>query len=402
MGDNVISHVSAIQISSPGTCMNIKSYRTPKERCKNPKTHGDFCGKHYKKPCKWTPMSPDTIAKRVQRRHLRKQQKVEAVITKDAYASKIQKWYRLWRSLHMIRRRGLAYYDRSITTNDSDFFSTDSMKDISGIMFFSYKDTDGHYYGFDIRSIHTVIYRARVSGETPQNPFTRSPITQPIITKVMKLTKFLTTHNYTIEWAPLTPPTPEQQWRMKVVDLFHKIDELNYYSSPDWFIGLSINGQRKLYAELHGIWTHRAGLSIAQKSLIVPNYAQRLFRHPPWALGDQTIESMQKINMNVMRTMIISAEDRNDRIVGAMYVVSGLTLVNDQARAAYPWLYESVQGHVEAPVALGGPLLNGRVYNLGNIFGIGWLNDILTLTPDYANMPPLQLPPPSPQAGPNN
>jgi len=402
MGDNVISYVSDKQNICTDTCINIKSYRTPKERCKNPKTHGDFCGKHYKKPCKWTPASPDTIAKRVQRRHLRKQQKSATIITKDMYASRIQSWYHLWKPFHMIRRRGLAYYDRSITTNDTDFFSTDSMKDISSIMFFSYKDDDGHYYGFDIRSIYTVIYRARIEGESPQNPFTRSPIGQTVITKVMKLTKFLTTHNYSIEWAPLTPPTPEQQWRMKIVDLFHKIDELNYYSSPDWFIGLTLSEHRKFYAELHAIWSNRAGLTVAQKSLIVPNYVQKLFRHPPWALGDQTLESMQKINMNVIRTMITSAEDRNDRIVGAMYVVSGLTLVNDQARAAYPWLYESVQGHVDAPVSLGGPVLNGRVYTLGNIFGIGWLNDILSIAPDYAHIPPLQLPPPSTQQNTNN
>ena len=401
MGDAVISHVRVIPATGPATCLNIQSYRKPKEKCKNPATHGEYCGVHYRKPCLWVPMTPETIAKRVQRRRQRKADKAEVVKTTDETARKIQTWYHSMRGMYIVRRRGLAYYDRSITTNDNDFFSTDSMKEISGIMFFSYKDTDGHYYGFDLRSIHTVIHRARMSGEVAQNPFTRSPIPSAVTKKVATLMRFLTIHDFPTEWAPLTPPTPEQQWRMKVVDLFNKIDELNYYSSPDWFISLDLNGHRKFYAELHGIWTHRAGLSIAQKHMIVPNFQQRLFRHPPWALGEQILESMQKINMGVIRTLISSADDKNDRILGAMYVVSGLTLVNEQARSAYPWLYESVQGFPDTAIVGIHPTNVGRRFTLGNMFGIGWLNDILTLTPDYGNIPPLQLPPPT-QTSPNN
>jgi hypothetical protein len=172
---------------------------------------------------------------------------------------------------------------------------------------------------------------------------------------------------------------------MKVVDLFAKIDELNYYSSPDWFIGLDRDQQRKFYRELHAIWSHKAGLSIQQKNTIVPQHMQRLFRHAPWALTEQSLESLQKINMNVIRLMISSAEDRNDRILGAMYVVSTLTLVNEQARNAYPWLHESVfEDEHETHYMPHQPL-----------FGIGWLNDLLSIANNRIPVPPpLELPPP--------
>ena len=133
-------------------------------------------------------------------------------------ASKIQSWYSAVHCLRLIRRHGIAYFDRSLTTNDTDFFSTDAVKDISGVMFFSYCDEDKHVYGFDIRSIYTLIQRARISGETPLNPFTRASIPGPIIRKVLSLTKWLDEKHFPTEWAPLAPPTPEQQWRMKVVD----------------------------------------------------------------------------------------------------------------------------------------------------------------------------------------
>jgi hypothetical protein len=274
----------------------------------------------------------------------------------------------------MIRKHGIAYWNKSLLTNDSDFFSTEPFTDLASTMFFSYKDIDNHVYGFDIRSIHTIVYRARLAGEIPVNPYNRNPIPHAILRKVSNLVKSLQKRSMPTEWSPLEPPTPEQQWRMNVVDLFHKIDELNYYSSPDWFIQLDVNNHRKFYMELHAIWTHRAGLSIMQKNTIVPNFSSRLFRHSPWALLDQSLESLQKLNMDTIRLLISSAEDKNDRILGAMYVVSTLTLVNQEARRAYPWLYESVGG-ISVPELL---YADERRYGIESILGLGWLQELLS------------------------
>jgi hypothetical protein len=364
-----ISHVGS------ETCKNIKSRQNPKLRCSNPATHGEYCGLHFKHPRIWMPKSPETISKRVKQRR--------TLIANESFVKKIQKWYRFWRTLKHSMRHGPGFWDRSYNVNETDFFSTDKLSDIPNVYFFSYRDADNHSYGFDARSIHSILYRARIAGEEALNPYTRAVISINTKNKVSLLVKWLTKRGYSTEWAPLEPPTPEQQWRMKVVDLFTKIDELNYYSSPDWFISLDRDAQRKFYRELHAIWGHRAGLSFQQKNTIVPQFMSRLFRHAPWALADQSIESLQKINMNVIRLMITAAEDRNDRILGAMYVVSTLTLVNEQARNAYPWLYESVAVDEEDfhPPA-GAPLFS-------------WLNHFLSITEHAPVLPPLlQLPPP--------
>jgi hypothetical protein len=366
-----ISHVGS------ETCKNIKSRKNPKLRCSNPATHGDYCGIHFKHPHIWVAKSPETISKRVKRRR--------ELVANGPQISKIQKWYRFWRTFRLPLRHGPGFWDRTVNVNDTDFFSTDKLSDIPNVYFFSFRDTDNHCYGFDTRSIHSILYRARNAGEEPLNPYTRATIPSAVKTKVAILVKWLTKRGYSTEWAPLEPPTPEQQWRMKVVDLFTKIDELNYYSSPDWFITLSRDGQRTFYRELHAIWSHRAGLSLQQKNTIVPQFMSRLFRHAPWALGDQSLESLQKINMNVIRQLITTAEDRNDRILGAMYVVSTLTLVNEQARNAYPWLYESVAVDEEdVHIPAGAPLF-------------GWLNHFLAMANQVTapiTPPPLQLPPP--------
>jgi hypothetical protein len=363
-------------------CENIKSRRQPKQRCDRPATHGKFCGLHFKHPRPWIPSTPKRSPLLV----------ASTVSSEATSAQSIQKWYREQIICVKYRRHGPAYYNRPISTNDVDFFSTESVSDISGYMFFSYCDEDKHVYSFDIRSIYTLIQRARVHGEMPTNPFTRAPIHGIVVRKVNSLVKWLTDRHINVEWAPLSPPTPEQQIRMKVVDLFTKIDELNYYSSPDWMLSLDLPGQKRLYKELHALWTHRAGLSIQQKQLIVPNFVSRLFRYAPWALFDQTTESMMRLNMGVMRMLISSAEDRNDRILGAMYVVSALTLVHPQARLAYPWLYESVSDGAVAEE--GSQPGEDRRFTLGNLIGVGWLGELIALA-ERERMPPLRLPPPS-------
>lgn len=343
-------------------------------------------------------MSPENIAKRVILRNNRKRLIKERDQARISTAEKIQKWYRQLRGFRMVQKHGIAYYNRLLPVNDTDFFSTDKVTDISGCMFFSYIDSNKHVYAFDVRSLHMLIYKARTAGDPYQNPFNREPLPPFVITKVRNHIQQLRKLNLPTEWAPLEPPTPEQQWRMKVVDIFTTIDSLNYYSSPDWFISLDHRGQRAFYIELHGIWSHRAGLSVEQKNTIVPNYTHRMFRHPPWAIGNQPIETLQKLNMNCMKLLITSATDKNDRILGAMYVMTALTIVCEEARTAYPWLYESIR---EEPLAI--PNQTARRARFPQLFGIGWLNEIFNIqTMPPLALPPLALPPTAESESPNN
>lgn len=354
-----LSHV----ISSPKQCTNIKSIRKPKARCTNPATHGDFCGIHYKKPRVWA------IKQTLGAHH------TDAV-------KHIQQWWRLVRGLYLFSTRGPAFYNRASPVNDTDFFSTDKIIDISGAYFFSYKDNDNHVYAFDIRSIHSLLENAHKSNSVAENPYTRAVLSDSVKEKVNRIVKLLRAQGCTTTWEPLTPSTPEQQFRMKVVDVFHTIDELNYYSSPDWFINMNVRAHRRFYTELHDIWIHRAGLSLLQKNLIIPGFPHKIFRHAPWALRESPLDAIQKINLNTIRTFIKSAEDRNDRILGAMYVVTALTIVCPAARDAYPWLFESVD--------------NGNAivepYVLLTADQLAWINQILG---DVGGPPPLVLPPPA-------
>jgi hypothetical protein len=129
---------------------------------------------------------------------------------------------------------------------------------------------------------------------------------------------------------------------MKIVELFRQINELHYYSSPEWFLSMDESDHRAFYRELYDIWTYRAFLTTVQKNTIVPDYQRRLFQRSPLHIPD-TLEGLQRLNRSIIKQLISSAEDIQDRVLGAMYVISAFTIINEEARAAYPWLYESVQ-----------------------------------------------------------
>lgn len=338
--------------------------------------HGNYCGIHYKHPNPWQPTASPGRINRNNKRSIHTKRVINAAI-------KIQKFFKKAKGRYFVRSRGPAYFNRTVCVNDTDFFSTDKITDISGALFFSYKDSKKHIYGFDLRSIATLITNCD-DDEKVENPFNRDIIPIDEIRKVQKLVRKRTAHGLTTEWAKLEPSTPIQQYRMKIVDLFQIIDNLNYYSSPDWFLNLTLAEHIKFYRQLYAIWTYRANLTTTQKRQIVPNYSNILFKYSPFMVGTFSLERIQKLNLNVIRTMITSAEDRNDRIIGAMYIISTLTLVSNSAREAYPWLYESVL----TPEELGPEPINAppQFFGLG-----GWLNEIFNLAPPH---PPLLLLPP--------
>ncbi len=349
-------------------CKNQKSKHNPNEQCMNPASHGNYCGLHYKNPRPFVPSTSPNA------------QLLPAV-------QKIQKWFRKSIGSYRVHTQGPAYYERRLCVNDDDFFSTDSLVSLENPYFFSFLDIDKHIYGFDIRSIYTLVHRATLAHEEPMNPYTRNNLPIHTIQNVRKRARWLQRRRLPVAWEPLTPPTPEQQTTMQIVDLFTKIDELNYYSSPNWFLNLDVHGHQRFYKELFAIWHHRAGLSITQKNTIVPNHDAELFRLPLWSVHHQSLPAMRTINMKHIENFITSAEDRNDRILGAMYIMSTLTIVCEDARTAYPWLYESVaEGGA-------GDLLFAEPF--GTMFGIRWLQEMLAIAGQRDSpMPPLLLGPP--------
>jgi hypothetical protein len=316
-------------------CKNIRSRRHPAVKCRSPATHGDYCGRHFRNPTRWRPAV----------------RRLSTLITdemREAGAEIVAALKLRWR-LRSLLRQGPARFSRDLSNNTTDLVSGDDISAIKGCSFFSYRDpSDSNVYSFDIRSIHSLLHHATLDAAIPLNPYTRAIIPSTVVATCMRHVEWCRKHGVGVEWTPLVPPTPEQQFTLRIVELFHEINELNYYSSPEWFLGMDVDEHRLYYRELYDIWTFRAFLSAAQKNTIVPDYQRKIFQRSPLHIPD-TLEALQRLNRSTIKHMIRSAVNVNDRILGAMYVISAFTMVNEDARAAYPWLYESV--HVEEEAA---------------------------------------------------
>lgn len=341
----------------PRQCASIKNKKDSHLRCPNQaKPSQEYCGTHAKNSVKWkNPLEIDLTSDKV-----------------IASGKKILKWWKNLQPLRSIHFHGPAYFSREICVNTEDFFNSDSVKDISGSQFFSYRDiSDGLVYGFDIRSFNMLIEKSIEKHETPKNPYTRSTIPSRSLNSSKNLVQWLVTRKLDVRWFPTVPITSEQAWRMKIVEIFVIMEELQYGADPEWFITLSIGKQKEFYMHLLDIWSHRAGLSTVDRSRIVPG-VENLFHWGPNRISAiNLISSIRNINISIMKRLVLSAVDRSDRILGSMYILTALTQVSAQAADAFPWLYETA-----ADFAYGGGS-GGGVSGSGSGSGSGWVAAVL-------------------------
>lgn len=331
--ESIISEHSSDIKSIDRICKNVKSKTNTKERCKNNATHGSYCGLHYKNPKPFINVSVSAILKDEEKKvieevkdskpkskckksksKVKENKKLTCVIdyTKEEVikaCEKIVKWVKFRYYLRCLKRQGPARFDRTLATNADDFYTCIPIDEIKNSQLFSFLDkNDKQIYACDIRSIHSMIHYSKLEGQKPQNPYTRNIIDFSIVKKMFKHVEYCMKIGVSYEYEPLRPPSPSQAFRMKVVDIFNSINELNYYSSPEWFLTLDLNKQKRFYRELFDIWNVRAGLTAVQKNKIVPHYSTKIFKHSPNYVNNMaTLEEIQKYNLNIIKILISSA-----------------------------------------------------------------------------------------------
>ena len=83
----------------------------------------------------------------------------------------------------------------------------------------------------------------------------------------------------------------EQLFNQKVIQIFQKIDELNYNTNIDWFNKLSMYQLKILYRELEDIWNYRAQLTDDTKKNIIGNNKIFTFHYKEM----MSIKSLEKL-----------------------------------------------------------------------------------------------------------
>lgn len=252
-------------------------------------------------------------------------------------AQKIQKvWNHFFIKLFN-KSQGPARIKRELCNNIEDFLTTETVKEIDYYFFISYKDTDGFIYGFNLISIHNLIIK-----RDTKNPYTRNAFSVELIELVqnrINYNKILnkTHHEIQDQCQPCI--------NSKIITAFQKIDQLDNYTQAEWLIDLPQPSLRRFILELYDIWDYRAQLSRETKALICPPNGMPFREVPMHIIQSQyniNIGLLKQFSLIIINNFINSSPLRDNQKLGAIYILSALTLVNTSAAESMPWLYHSV------------------------------------------------------------
>ena len=129
---------------------------------------------------------------------------------------------------------------------------------------------------------------------------------------------------------------------MEILELFQKIDNLGNYTNTEWFTILTRSQLIRYLRELNDIWVYRAELSQDVKRDICPPRGDPFMNTDMNIIVNISYEALQKLIINIMKKLVNTGINRDSQTLGAYYVLAGLTLVNEEAANAMPWLYQSV------------------------------------------------------------
>ena len=259
-----------------------------------------------------------------------------ALIIQNCFRKHLRKIY--------IKSGGPGVRNRHLCRNDTDFYTLEETASIPEAQFYSISDNNGNIFGFDMMSIYQLIQSCRGRNEDKPilNPYTREMLSLHDILMVNIRIRLSGVLKIPIMIKPKQEKIDDKrQVEMDCIAIFQIINDLGNYADSNWFEALDKNEMLSFMRELHDIWNYRAQISEETKREIVnprgnPFDSLQLMTS---SNSDYTI----KINaLKVISNFVTNGIDREHSSLGALYVLSALTLVSEPARLALPWLYSSV------------------------------------------------------------
>ncbi len=265
---------------------------------------------------------------------------------------KIQLKYRLKRNIRKMILQGPCIIDSNkyLLNNDQDFFTLENIKDIPEQYFFSFLDTNGFYYGFDIRSLKQLIDNDKKNNKNNKNnsnnnkneeiinPYSTLKINSNVVARIVKFINYLENLGHTLIITNDIQLTPEQKKRESVMKIFSIIDQFGYQTDIEWILSMSINELKKLYCIMEDIWNYRSDLSYTSRLEIIPteNVIPLFYLSVEYIYRMNNYNQILDIILNVFERLLTESNNLATRTLGALYILTGLATISYDAANAYP------------------------------------------------------------------
>lgn len=278
-------------------------------------------------------------------------ERIEQKIKNEVNSVIIQKTFRR----HLVNNWMKLKGTRENCVNETDFYTMEPINEIPYLNFIKYADkTHNVNYGFDIKSLCTLATKNKKF----ENPYNRENMKVTFGTKmikVVKLTNILFPGNDLFKEIGTIHESAnifvEQQTReqaffaryeglqqmplnQRITDLFIHIDSLGNYSNREWLSNLNEDRLYYLILKINQLW-HRIPHSLRNR--ICPYISP----FSPEVFGTGQVNLTVSMVVKMAEILVYSGLDDEHKQLGAMYFLSGLTLVSLNARTQLPWLYEN-------------------------------------------------------------
>ena len=272
--------------------------------------------------------------------------RIENQILLITSAIKIQKIFRR----HLVSKWMELKGTRENCVNDTDFYTLEPLNEIPYLYFIKYVDVSHNVnYGFDIKSLCTLATKNKKF----ENPYNRENLKTTFgakMVRVVKLTNILfpgndlmmdianvyessttvATESFSTFFQNLDQLTLDQ----RITNLFIHIDSLGNYTNKEWLTQLNEERRYYLVVKINQLWNK---ISNALRRQICPHispFSTGFFGISPAFINNEMVVKMAEV-------LVYSGIDNEHKQLGAMYFLSGLTLVSVNARNQMPWLYEN-------------------------------------------------------------
>jgi hypothetical protein len=273
--------------------------------------------------------------------------RIENQINLITSAIKIQKIFRRHLVLEWMKLKGT----RKNCVNDTDFYTLEPLNEIPYLYFIKYVDVSHNVnYGFDIKSLCTLATKNKKF----ENPYNRENLKTTFGTKMVKVVKItnilfpgndlmmdianvyessthtVPTESFSTFFQNLDQLTLDQ----RITNLFIHIDSLGNYTNKEWLTQLNEERRYYLVVKINQLWNK---ISSALRQQICPHispFSTGFFGISPAIINTEMVVKMAEI-------LVYSGIDNEHKQLGAMYFLSGLTIVSVNARNQMPWLYEN-------------------------------------------------------------
>jgi hypothetical protein len=185
---------------------------------------------------------------------------------------------------------------------------------------------------------------AQASNEEFQNPYTREKIPEVAEKQFQARCKWLRDRKYCIVHVVSNELSPDQLWHQRMLDVTMKYDSLGYHTCLHWFEELTTYSLFAFYNELWELWFYRLNLPPAVKQQVVPSWnsvESPLFRYTPLKTRTRLEKKWwQRTVVDLLDRLVSSAQNKEHKILGALYGMTAFAIISPQVREHYPWLVE--------------------------------------------------------------